>query len=417
MIKSDFLTEAIADIWDKIEIIPGSKYEFFESELTTLLRMLDGSKGREEESVQGLIFALFEQFDAAYMLLIQAISPYQSKGIAKLGVGVKKHRYVSVPVLYGTDRAFVNKADATVIYGSERGNLSFGVAKVSIPDDHKMGKIEKMNLWRLQFREDPEKHVVLLGVETLPVDTFEMNVQNALKQSSKKEVMIFVHGYNTGFVDALTRAAQIAYDLKFEGFAGLFSWPSEADFTKYVVDETNVKWSCPKFEQFLRFVRENLGAETIHIIAHSMGNQLIADTLAHMTSSLDTQQARIGQVVFAAPDIDASIFKNLAGHFSEKADQFTLYASSNDNAIKASKTFHKYPRAGDSGLGLVIVPSVDTVDVTAINTSLDGHSYCGDNRSVLTDIFELIKRGSPPQERAGLLAKTRYGEQYWLFAP
>ena len=175
--------------------------------------------------------------------------------------------------------------------------------------------------------------------------------------------------------------------------------------------------SCPKFVDFLRVVRENLGAEKIHIIAHSMGAQLIVDTLAFMTSSLDTQQASIGQVVFAAPDIDASIFKNLAGHFSKKADQFTLYASSNDKAIMASKMIHKYPRAGDSGLGLVIVPSVDTVDVTAINTSLDGHSFWGDNRSVLTDIFELIKRGSPPQDRAGLVAMERYGEQYWLFAP
>ena len=78
---------------------------------------------------------------------------------------------------------------------------------------------------------------------------------------------------------------------------------------------------------------------------------------------------------------------------------------------------HKYPRVGESGLGLLVVDSIDTVDATAIDTSFVGHSYYGDNRSVLTDVFELIRRGSPPAERFGLVPKERYGGRYWLFSP
>jgi esterase/lipase superfamily enzyme len=136
-----------------------------------------------------------------------------------------------------------------------------------------------------------------------------------------------------------------------------------------------------------------------------------------MTFPLATHGARLRQVVFAAPDIDAATFTDLAKAFHEKAERFTLYASSGDNAIKASRLIHKYSRAGESGLDLVVVGSVDTVDATAVDTSLLGHSYFGDNKSVLSDIFELIRRGSPPQERFGLMAKRKYGAPYWLFKP
>lgn len=67
--------------------------------------------------------------------------------------------------------------------------------------------------------------------------------------------------------------------------------------------------------------------------------------------------------------------KDLASTFHQKAERFTLYASSVDKAILASKVIHKHPRAGDADVELVIVDSVDTVDATAVDTSFMGHSY------------------------------------------
>ena len=87
-----------------------------------------------------------------------------------------------------------------------------------------------------------------------------------------------------------------------------------------------------------------------------------------------------------------------------------LYASSKDRALGVSKRIHGYPRAGDSGDGLVVLPSVDTIDATDVDTSLVGHSYYGDNRSILTDLFTLLKHGNAPPRfgmtRAGLRAWT-----------
>ena len=76
-----------------------------------------------------------------------------------------------------------------------------------------------------------------------------------------------------------------------------------------------------------------------------------------------------------------------------KARRITLYASSNDEAIKLSKKVHAYPRAGESGPDIVVVPGLDTIDVSNVDTSLLGHSYFAEKRTVISDLFYLIRDG------------------------
>ncbi|MCX6876525.1 MAG: alpha/beta hydrolase [Verrucomicrobia bacterium] len=419
MITTIELSQAIATSWDQIANALGDDRASFEYQLTTLLRQLDAVKDPAQPAVIKLILDLFQGYNAAHKELIKAISRVapRSKGVEISPVFLMRKRYTSVPVFYGTDRAIDNGLEVPVSYGSERGELALGMAEVSIPDDHRMGTIERPMLWKLQFRESPEKHVLVLQIEPLSFTAFKARAQNLLTHGSSKEVLLFVHGYNVGFSEALSRTAQIAYDLKFEGLPVLYSWPSAGSTPKYLVDETNVTWSRPRFAQFLSLLRENLGAETIHIIAHSMGNRLVTETLSSLTQPLPVPGACIRQVVFAAPDIDAATFKDLVEAFHHKAERFTLYASSKDKALKASKLIHRYARAGESGPALVVVDSVDTVDATSVDTSLLGHSYYGDNRSVLADLFQLIQRGSPPEDRFSLVQQQKYGARYWLFRP
>jgi esterase/lipase superfamily enzyme len=123
----------------------------------------------------------------------------------------------------------------------------------------------------------------------------------------------------------------------------------------------------------------------------------------------------LGQVIFAAPDIDSDTFVDLAREFHRQASRFTLYASSKDRALIVSKTVHGYPRAGDAGPGLIIANGVDTVDATAVDTSLMGHSYIGENSSVLSDVFDLLIDGPAPERRFRLAPRQRAGERYWYF--
>jgi esterase/lipase superfamily enzyme len=416
MIEADELSLAIANEWEQIAQVLGDDRSQFESQLTVLLRQLESASDSDQASAIKAIFNLFQRVEVAWQLLTQALSRASSyrKGVGLPAGYRKKDRYTVVPVFYGTDRASTGGGAGRLDYGCERGELAFGIAEVSVPDDHRMGRVERPSIWKLEFREDPDKHVVVLEVESLSLNQFTDRARGLLSQG-RNEILLFVHGYNVGFTDAVSRTAQIAYDLHFEGIAALYSWPSEGSVPKYTVDETNIDWSQPRFVQFLSTMREKTGAEAIHIIGHSMGNRLVAETLAAMADHPSLAAALMRQVAFAAPDLDAAKFKDLAIRFQGKAERFTLYASSHDKALQASKVVHKYPRAGEAGMDLVITASTDTIDATAVDTSLIGHSYYGDNRSVLGDLFDLIRRGTPPEQRFGLKPKRRYGSQYWLF--
>jgi esterase/lipase superfamily enzyme len=124
------------------------------------------------------------------------------------------------------------------------------------------------------------------------------------------------------------------------------------------------------------------------------------------------------EIVLTAPDLDADTFVQLAQEFSRPGKRVTLYASSNDKALQFSRQIHGgYPRAGDSGRDVVILRGLDTVDVSSVDTSLVGHSYYGDNRSVLADLFGLIKDKKAPDKRFGLRPRSKKGLRYWIFQP
>jgi esterase/lipase superfamily enzyme len=93
----------------------------------------------------------------------------------------------------------------------------------------------------------------------------------------------------------------------------------------------------------------------------------------------------------------------------------TLYASSNDQALLASKAFHGYPRAGESGTGLVVVEGVETIDASDISGGLLGHSYFAEDRRIMEDIFALLQTGQRADRRFGLEALESDQGRYWTF--
>ena len=122
------------------------------------------------------------------------------------------------------------------------------------------------------------------------------------------------------------------------------------------------------------------------------------------------------QTILAAPDIDAGVFENLAPQVVKASSRTTLYASSSDLPLRWSKDFHGYRRAGETELGIVIVPGVDSIDASNVPSGFLGHSYYGDSRTLLSDIFELFRTGTAPP-RFGLRPKQFDGKPYWVFAP
>jgi esterase/lipase superfamily enzyme len=324
--------------------------------------------------------------------------------------------YAVVKVFFGTDRNKTGDTRPSRYFGGKRGAFTYGVTEVSIPRDHRMGALEAPALWRLEFRQNPARHVVLLRVEPLDRDAFVARVRAGVEASPQRDALMFIHGYNVSFEDAARRTAQISYDLGFSGIPLLYSWPSEGATLRYTVDENNVRWTLPHFTDFLTLALTELSARVVHVIAHSMGNRCLTEMLRTFdATALGGGAASLGQVIFAAPDIDSETFVDLAREFRHQAARCTLYASSTDRALLASKAVSGYPRAGDAGPGLVLAEGVDTVDATLVDTNLMGHSYVGDNDSILGDVFDLLKDGRVPDERFRLAPRQRAGRRYWYF--
>lgn len=324
----------------------------------------------------------------------------------------KKH--VKIPVFFATDRNRIEGRALT--YGTRRephGRLHLGRFTVSVPRDehHRLGNIERPSIWTF-WREDPEKHFIIVKREQLEYERFYSELRTYISSSEAKQAFVFVHGFNVLFEDAVYRTAQLSYDLGFDGAPILYSWPSVGRTLDYRIDERNNEWTVEHLRGFLEDVRAKTGAGMIHLIAHSMGNRALTAALAQMSPRQST--SRFSQLVLTAPDIDSGIFPTLAARFRRMVDRATIYASEADIALKAAARYDTFPRVGSTHPEVVVLDGFDTIDASMVDTSLLGHSYYADSTKVLSDLFYLL-RGVEAAGRAILKPVGSPPRSHWAF--
>jgi esterase/lipase superfamily enzyme len=309
--------------------------------------------------------------------------------------------YRSVQVFYATDRKGEGGDDLNKYFGAARGQLSYGTVRVSIPDRHETGHIERPWAW---FPESPTKHVALLGINRTQPRQFVDDINSTLSSAHAQKVLIFVHGYRVSFAEAARTLAQICFDLNFTGIPFLYSWPSKGNLRGYTRDEANAAWTRENFVKTINTLTELSHSVEQHLLAHSMGNRVVFQGLQFL------QGLRFKQVMLAAPDEDAGTLENQMDRFLGHAERHTLYASSKDFALRASSLIHGESRGGQTGIA-----ALDSIDASAVNFSRFGHSYFHDQRALLTDIFLLVEHGHPPDKRP-LIRRAPDGDT-WLFQP
>ncbi|MFC4669832.1 alpha/beta hydrolase [Seohaeicola nanhaiensis] len=324
-----------------------------------------------------------------------------------------------VEVYYATDRARTGEADPNEFYGPGRGTLELGVATVSVPETHTPGLVEAPSIWRLEFRADPAKHVVLQSVEPMEPAGFWRRLSTEFTHTPEKEAFVFVHGYNVTFDAAARRAAQIAYDMNFAGIPILYSWPSRGTTVGYVADTAVVQLSGRRLTHFLDDLVAKSGAETIHLVAHSMGNRALTEALELMAlrqGSKPGDPPVFGQILFAAPDVDAGLFKEILPTIRPLAKRMTLYASEEDWALTASRKLHgDMPRAGIGGKTTLTSSQIDSIDMSELGEDMLAHSYFADDSSALADMMTLFWTNNAPQNRCGLFADSPGASPVWTY--
>lgn len=247
----------------------------------------------------------------------------------------------------------------------------------------------------------------------------------------RRQVLLFIHGYNDTFDYAILKTAQLAADLdlvtcqgQMRGVAIAYSWPAEGTFLSYLADEENAEWTQQRFVVFLKAlaaITQQEGAD-LHIIAHSMGARLLVRGLAEISIAGGAGapgHPLFSQIILLAPDIGRELFNQYAERALPLIGHMTLYVSAKDRALALSSILH----GGHHRLGLIestlgtalnltgltaadnprelagvteqgaVATRIDMVDVTGGLTDLVGHSY-GDP-AFIADLRALIHHHTP----------------------
>ena len=222
------------------------------------------------------------------------------------------------------------------LYDGERSSmLDYALATVSVPPTHVNGQIE----WPSQAPGDPAREFVTREARYLDGKAgFLATVKSELakRPAGKRDVVLFVHGYNTLFAEGLYRFTELTHDAGGEAVPVLFTWASRGAITDYIYDLNSATEARDGLEETLRALAAS-GAEHVNIVAHSMGNWLTVETLRQIRiSGHDPVEAKLGLVALAAPDIDIDVFKSQMRRYGKPKKPFIVLISQDDRALAIS---------------------------------------------------------------------------------
>lgn len=342
----------------------------------------------------------------------------------------------NVRINFATTRNIANSAarDATR-FGNEFAALSFGTALVDITVAKTHGERPPSEE---PVRPTPQDSFKVSQIAALSEEDFLQAISNALWKdvgtgaTTKDDVVVFVHGYNNSFRFSCVRFAQLVYDTRFEGKPILFSWPSNggdslidelSGIVNYGSDAVDAKASVESLAHVLREIaldrrKPDGGAARrgdIHLVAHSMGCQLLVDALEKLQSEWPAGTRPFKSIILAAPDVDSDDLTRLVQCVSTSAERVTLYLCEDDRALWASSQYHARqpggvlrPRGGQS---LCVLPKIENIDANKANTTFIGHSYFVDGNLVLRDVEDIVQRDYGPDLRV-LCPDNKLPEQY-----
>lgn len=379
---------------------------------------LDYAKVYNHEEIVDFLTSRVQETIVPETRLYNILDILQKHQTIKKSVYEELKKYQPIQIFYGTDRQKTGTENANNYYGSERGTFEYGTCIVSIPEKkHVKGEIERPKWWKLEFKENSTKHIVLLNINPMLESDFFPALSVKIKESAdRNDAFVFVHGFYTTFAEAARRTAQLTYDLDFKGAPIMYSWPSSI---RYLDDRDNVEWTIKNLKNFLEQIILKTSVKNIHLIAHSMGNVALTDALKELKLSFKAKarEPLFNQIILAAPDIDAGVFEqNIAPAIKGTAKRITLYASSNDHALHLSTFIRRWnhPRAGESGNSIVVLNGIDTIDASDVNTDLLGHGYFSSTESLINDIYHMFQHEFPPGER-NLREREKNHIPYWFF--
>ncbi|SMX36690.1 alpha/beta hydrolase [Maliponia aquimaris] len=248
--------------------------------------------------------------------------------------------------------------------------LRYGHMDISIPPVHEIGRIE----WPEDQTPDPARHFVARSGERYANQ--QAFLRALPRNNGRPDVVLFVHGFNINNAEAIYRLAQIAHDFETDDPVISFSWPSAGDPRGYVYDRDSVIFTRDDLETLLKGL--SAANRRTLIVAHSMGSQLVMETLRQMAiSGSGAALADLSGVALISPDIDEDVFLRQASRIKPFPQPFLIIVSTRDRALSLSAFLTGTP----TRLGSIQNPArlanlpIDIIDLSSIEGGdRTGHS-------------------------------------------
>lgn len=207
---------------------------------------------------------------------------------------------------------------------------------VSVPSGRAPGTIPRPSIGG----ESPTRHMILADRDALTPDGFRAGLaaEIASRPSDRRDVVVFVHGFNNGYDEAAFRLVQVAADAGFRGLPVLFTWPSYSRMLAYGGDREVATASRDALEKLLTDLGRTPGVGRIHLIAHSMGAFLTMEALRQAAiAGRGELDGHLGEVILAAPDLDVEVFRQQVARL-QRPSRISLFVQADDRALAASST-------------------------------------------------------------------------------
>jgi esterase/lipase superfamily enzyme len=274
----------------------------------------------------------------------------------------------------------------------------------------------------------------------------QAEVQRRLAQAPKREVLLFVHGFNETFATAAYTAADLCHFFGREPVCAFFTWPASSSgnfLTSYTTTTESAEFAVDHLKKTIRMLGTTAGVERVQILAHSRGTALTLRALAALALEAivagkdPAKLYKIDNLVLFSPDIDVDVAGQQLTSLGSDPDlptpranvrlilngRFTIYSSPEDRALAVSQLlFRSRERVGQ--LRPEDIPDqiqryfestghTDLISYEGKRTDFFGHSYFTSNPRVSSDLIQLIRYGKGPGDPGRDLIQT--GRVTWRF--
>jgi len=331
----------------------------------------------------------------------------------------------TVSVIYVTDRAPLPDGALDRAYGWARGDaVQVGEAEITFGEEQTAEDLYARTTTPGVARRWPVRTTAVEvrgsradGASAGEAGVLPTLVRERIEAGGTADVFLTIHGIATGFGASLQPAAELWHHLGRRGVPIAYSWPTGMGgwvANAYGYERESGEFTVPHLMHTLRALAAMPEVRRIHLIAHSMGNTVLLDTLRLLKLTLAAQgvdaQAtmKLGTVVLAAPDIGADVFRNrvVEEGITTLPERMVLYVSDRDKALSASSWMHGGRRIGTSTAVQLTHFALDDPQggqVEIVDCAADrrggSHDYYLTNPAVLADVVQVLDDASAGQGR------------------